>query len=153
MTATVATKNKTKTASEIAEKLLADESFTNKLDKAISNSSWCFRYYDRLIEYVAFIYSPRKDYRQRLDDYDAFINYPRINSGVCSSHSVGNSDSNAFRLSPVRLHHRAVDDARLSAKIYSADACLLNCGASSPLRYSVPKNWIFIDASRSSFDL
>lgn len=33
MTATVATKNKTKTASEIAEKLLADESFTNKLDK------------------------------------------------------------------------------------------------------------------------
>ena len=82
MTATVATKDKTKTASEIAEKLLADESFTNKLDKAISNSSWCFRYYDRLIEYVAFIYSPRKDYRQRLDDYDAFINYPRINSGV-----------------------------------------------------------------------
>lgn len=73
MTATVATKDKTKTASEIAEKLLADESFTNKLDKAISNSSWCFRYYDRLIEYVAFIYSPRKDYRQRLDDYDAFM--------------------------------------------------------------------------------
>ena len=36
MTATVATKDKTKTASEIAEKLLADESFTNKLDKAIS---------------------------------------------------------------------------------------------------------------------
>ena len=81
------------------------------------------------------------------------INYPRINSGVCSSHSVWNSDLNAFRLSPVRLHHRAVDDARLSAKIYSADACLLNCGASSPLRYSVPKNWMFIDASRSSFDL
>lgn len=49
MTATVATKDKTKTASEIAEKLLADESFANKLDKAISNSSWCFRYYDRLM--------------------------------------------------------------------------------------------------------
>ena len=52
-----------------------------------------------------------------------------------------------------RLHHRAVDNARLSAKIYSADACLLNCGASSPLRFSVPKNWMFIDASRSPFDL
>ena len=86
-------------------------------------------------------------------DEAEIINYPRINSGACSSHSFWNSDLNAFRLSPARLHHRAVDDARLSAKIYSADACLLNCGASSPLRYSVPKNWMFIDASRSSFDL
>lgn len=62
------------------------------------------------------------------------INYPRINSGVCSSHSFWNSDLNAFRLSPSRLHHRTVDNARLPAKIYSAGACLLNCGASSPLR-------------------
>src|SRR5699024_6963931 len=74
MTATVATKDKTKTASEIAEKLLADESFTNKLDKAISNISWCFRYYDRLIEYVAFIYSPCKDYLQRIEAYDDIMN-------------------------------------------------------------------------------
>ena len=62
------------------------------------------------------------------------INYPRINSEVCSSHSFWNSDINAFWLSPARLHHRTVDNARLPAKIYSADACLLNCGASSPLR-------------------
>ena len=96
---------------------------------------------------------PKANIKNVLVPYSDRINYPRINSGVCSSHSFWNSDLNAFRLSPARLHHRAVDDARLSAKIYSADACLLNCGASSPLRYSVPKNWMFIDASRSSFDL
>src|SRR5699024_9034508 len=115
-----------------------------KKPKIKNQNSYLFTSYKRLFEYFL---------DQQLQEDHARINYPRINSGVCSSHSVGNSDSNAFRLSPVRLHHRAVDDARLSAKIYSADACLLNCGASSPLRYSVPKNWIFIDASRSSFDL
>ena len=115
-----------------------------KKPKIKNQNSYLFTSYKRLFEYFL---------DQQLQEDHARINYPRINSGACSSHSVGNSDLNAFRLSPVRLHHRTVDDARLSAKIYSADACLLNCGASSPLRYSVPKNWMFIDASRSSFDL
>lgn len=40
------------------------------------------------------------------------INYPRINSRVCSSHPVLDSGNNVFRLPPKRLHHRAVDNAR-----------------------------------------
>lgn len=45
------------------------------------------------------------------------INYPRINSRVCSSHLfLLDSGYSVLRLPPPRLHRRAVDDARLPAK-------------------------------------
>lgn len=45
------------------------------------------------------------------------INYPRINSRVCSSHPfLLDSGYSVLRLPPPRLHRRAVDDTRLPAK-------------------------------------